>query len=83
MEPGNIYGATRVLGAPADWDQSQGECVGLPVLDRETEQGHVMISEWVPTAEERERLAQGLPVHVWVYGVQHPVLSVSVGDFQS
>lgn len=80
MEPSKINGATRTLGAPANWDQSQGECVGLPVLDMETAQGHVMISEWVPTAEERERLAQGLPVHVWVYGWAHPVLSVSVGE---
>ena len=80
MEIGNIYGATRVLGAPANWDQSQGECVGLPVLDQDTPQGHVMVSEWVPTTEERERLARGLPVHVWVYGHAHPVLSVSVGE---
>lgn len=82
MEIGSIYGATRVLGKPANWDDSQGECSGLPILDRETPQGHVMISEWVPTAEERERLAQGLPVHVWVYGVAHPVLSVTVGEVQ-
>lgn len=82
MEPGKINGATRTLGAPVNWDPAQGDCVGLPVLDRDTEFGHVMISEWTPTAEERERLAQGLPVHVWVYGFMHPVLSVSVGEFQ-
>lgn len=80
MNPGNIYGATRVLGAPAEWDQSQGECAGLPILDRDTPNGPAMISEWVPTAEERERLVQGLPVHVWVFGHGHPVLAVSVGE---
>lgn len=80
MEPGSINGATRVLGAPSNWDQSQGECVGLPILDRDTPHGHVMISEWVPTEEERERLARGMPVHVWVYGHGHPVLSVTVGE---
>lgn len=80
MEPGRIHGHTRILGAPANWDQSKGECVGLPIVDRLTEHGPVMISEWEPTEEERDRIAQGLPVHLWIYGQAHPVVSISVGE---
>jgi hypothetical protein len=80
MEPGKIASATRIMGAPGNWDQSKGECVGLPIEERMTEHGPVMISEWNPTTEERERLAKGLPVHLWVYGRGHPVVAISVGE---
>ncbi len=56
MEIGKINGATRVLGAPANWDHSKTECVGLPVLDFVDENGRAMISAWMPTPDELARL---------------------------
>ncbi|KWZ53312.1 hypothetical protein WK57_30455 [Burkholderia ubonensis] len=47
-----IEGATRRLGAPADWDQSKSACDTLPIVDVETDNGPFMVSAWQPTAEE-------------------------------
>lgn len=76
MEIGNIEGATKVFGAPDEWGKDKrGECCELPVLERDG----WMISEWVPTAEERQRIAAGYNVHLWVMG-PHPVVSLTVAE---
>lgn len=79
MEISKINGATRTLGAPANWDHSKTECVGLPVLDFVDENGRAMISAWMPTPEELSRLNAGMPIHLWIYGNAHPVVSLTVG----
>lgn len=73
MEIVKIEGATRVLGAPADWDHNKVECVGLPIVDHP--EGW-MISEWRPTHEELRALIEGGTVRLWVGGTVHPVVSV-------
>lgn len=80
MEINNINGHTRILGAPSNWDQSKGECVGLPIMDQDTENGSCMISEWQPEAADLKLLNMGMPIHLWVYGTTHPVVSISVGQ---
>lgn len=80
MEINTINGHTRILGAPADWDQSKGECVGLPVIDVVTENGMAMVSEWAPTPEEIMLINMNMPIHLWIYGTTHPVVSLSVGQ---
>lgn len=80
MDIATIKGKTRSLGAPPDWDESKGTCETLPVRDVQTDIGHCMISAWKPSAEELAALNAGQAVHLWVYGIAHPVVSVTVGD---
>lgn len=80
MEIKTINGHTRTLGAPSNWDQSKGECVGLPVIDSVTENGPAMISEWSPESDDLKLLNMGMPLHLWVFGDTHPVVSISVGQ---
>ena len=84
MHTGHIVGATRVLGAPIDWDKgAQGGCGGLPVRDDATTAGPGMTSAWFPTMEEIERIKAGAPIHLTVLGTVHPAVSMSVGRPQS
>lgn len=80
MNIAHIEGATRVLGAPANWDGKELPCDALPILDVETSNGNVMASEWKPTAEEIEAILNGAPVRLWIFGTAHPVVSLTTGD---
>lgn len=73
-----IEGATRHLGAPADWDQSKGRCDVLPIADVMTDQGPFMVSAWAPTAEELAALNAGASVRLWIQGESHPVVVLDV-----
>lgn len=73
MEIVKIDGATRVLGKPADWDESQGECVELPIVDHP--EGW-MVSEWRPTQEELRALIEGGSIRLWVQGSAHPAVFI-------
>jgi hypothetical protein len=73
---------TRVLGAPPEWDQSKGECLGLPVRYVETQQGEALVSAWKPTEEEIEQLRAGATIKLWIFSPAHPVVSLSVGDIE-
>lgn len=80
MLVGRIPNATRVLGAPGDWDKSsQGPCAGLPIQDIDTSAGPGMMSVWEPTPEELARLNAGAKVSLVVLGRVHPPVSLSVG----
>lgn len=37
-----------------------------------------LLSVWIPTQEEREALASGAPVALWVYAVNPPPVKVGV-----
>jgi hypothetical protein len=39
-----------------------------------------MVSEWQPTAEEREAIAAGAPVRLMILGRVHPPVLVDVGE---
>lgn len=73
-----IEGATRRLGAPANWDHEKAKCSVLPIADVTTESGPFMVSAWAPTAEELAALNAGAPVHLWIQGTSHPVVALSV-----
>ena len=80
MDIGHIKGATRILGAPKDWDhERRGICEGLPILDHP--EGW-QISEWRPTAEELWKLTAGGSVRLWIMG-PHPVVALDVMDSAS
>lgn len=74
-----FQGQTRVLGAPAGWDQSAVECIGLPIMDHELSGVPCMSSFWRPTAEELAQLADGGHIKLTVIGRAHPAVCVEVG----
>jgi len=79
MLVGRIPNATRVLGAPPDWDKAtKGPCCGLPVQDIETAAGPAMMSAWQPTPDELARLIAGASVTLLVLGRIHPPVSLAV-----
>lgn len=79
MLPNRIVGATRNLGAPADWrDDQSGPCVHLPIVD--TIEGGLpfMTSAWAPLPEELDALNRGGSVILRICGVAHPVVALGV-----
>jgi hypothetical protein len=80
MEIGIIDGCTRRMGKPDDGPWTDETCDVLAIKDMETPMGNVMVSEWVPSQEERDRIAAGMPIHLWVYGTGHPPVSITVGE---
>jgi hypothetical protein len=47
---------------------------------REWDGQPAIVSDWELTDEERERIAAGARVELWVVGKQHPPVSIAVGD---
>lgn len=82
MHIGRVAGATRNLGAPADWDpEKHGTCGILPIRDEPHGPGvNRMVSAWLPTPEEIALMAQGAPIYLYIVGPSHPVVALSVGE---
>lgn len=79
MLPIRIAGATRNLGAPANWTpETSGPCGHLPIRDEVIEGLPYMTSRWEPTPDELADLIAGGPVELRILGIQHPVVSVVV-----
>lgn len=82
-----IRGFTRMLGKPADWEESKhGQCGALAILDHEQPQAegappmNTMVSAWDVTPDELRKLRLGAPVYLRVLGRGHPPVSIWVGD---
>ena len=69
-----------VLRAPAG--VTIDDCMALPITRVQYADGtHAVVSYWLPTAEELERLNAGKAIGLLVMGVTHPPLFVAVdGD---
>ena len=80
MIPARVDGATRWLGAPADWKpEENGECSHLAIRDDRLDGGMpVMVSSWEPTPDELQRLNEGKPVYLQICGTVHPPVAVWV-----
>lgn len=65
---------------PADWDQSLGACVTLPVTVTLADTGYVLSSYWRPSAEELQALNAGKALRLDVFGRQHPAVFVGVEE---
>ncbi|MBO9099988.1 MULTISPECIES: hypothetical protein [unclassified Rhizobium] len=82
MQIGVIEGATRIIG------KSQGY-LGLPLRDAVVDCGvggectPVMMTAWLPTPDELERLNAGAGVILTVHGTMHPPVMIEVGDAPS
>lgn len=75
-----IAGATRNLGAPADWDGKDMSCCVLPILDVHTAEGNFMVSAWEPTPAELRAMQAGHSVNLGIRGSSHPVVFVNVPE---
>lgn len=75
-----IENASRVFGAPKDWDGSDTTCGALPVVDVETPEGDFMVSAWEPSPAELQAILRGETIKLWVRGSSHPVVALTVGD---
>jgi len=72
-----IEGATRRLGAPVNWNhEHDGICHTLEIVDQPD---GFMVSAWMPTDAERERITKGQPIFLHIQGRTHPVVSLTVG----
>lgn len=84
MIPGRILNATRVLGAPVDWDaERDGPCCGLPVRLELAGGLPTMVSAWQPTPAEIAAIVQGSPVYLRVVGGSHPPVMLWAGPEES
>lgn len=66
-----------IFGAPADWDESQGECVGLPVTRAED---GVLHSFWQPSETDIANILAGMPIRLSVFSSAHPPVAINVTD---
>lgn len=79
MMIGRVDGCTRVLG------KSQGY-LGLPIRDElihERVNGPgtpSMVTAWIPTPEEIEKIVAGAPIHLRILGTGHPPVMLDVGN---
>lgn len=83
MNPVDITGRTRAIGAPRNWDQQlDGVCGVLCVRDGiDLQSGaRTMTSAWQPTNDDLRLLAEGLPVLLTIFGAVHPVVSLGLGQ---
>jgi hypothetical protein len=77
MTPVPLKDCTRRLGAPATWNhETDGICRTLEICDRDG----FMISAWMPSEQERKRIAAGEPIFLFIGGHVHPVVALSVGE---
>jgi hypothetical protein len=88
MEHQIIEGFTRKLAPPSN--EMEGYVGALHVKDvqvtnenpldgSEVDFGQFMVSQWMPDEKEREAIARGEPVFLWIRGKQHPVVTLSAG----
>jgi hypothetical protein len=81
MKPLRVLGATRYLGAPAEWkdDGRDKDCGFLAIRDEATSAGPTMTSAWELEPHEIECLAKGAPLYLTICGTGHPPIALRVG----
>ncbi len=76
MTPLPLTDKTRTLAKPAD--MTEDECSSLDIHDLETSQGNFMISAWQPSEDEIDAIISGQPIFMWIRGVSHPAVNLTV-----
>lgn len=81
MKPIRITGATRYLGAPAEWkdDGRDKSCGHLSIRDGDTTVGHAMTSAWELEPHEVDAMAKGAPLYLTICGIMHPPVAMKIG----
>lgn len=73
---GRIRGSTMVLKGPVDMP----DCQDLHVRqDRYPDGSSALVSAWMPTPDELQRLNAGQPIHLHVWG-GHPPVALTVPE---
>ncbi len=81
MNPVDLTGRTRAIGAPRTWDPAvDGECSVLPVRDGVEGAFSTMTSAWLSSDEDRRLIDLGLPLLLTIYGNVHPVVALGMGQ---
>jgi len=79
MMIGRIENATRVIGKGQGYFE-------LPLRDELIHErvngpgAPVMVTAWIPTPEEIQKIIAGAPIHLRILGTQHPPVLVDVGE---
>lgn len=76
MRPTQHPSNTRVLGAPAGWDQQQLECSALAITDVTVDEQPAVVSFWQPSTEELAILNAGGTIALWVFGRDMPPVAL-------
>ena len=77
----SIEGATRRMKPPSNWDEEKrGKCQVLAIRDENVEGANWMVSAWTMSVEEIARHTNGGPLYLSISGVNHPVVSMHVGE---
>jgi len=81
MIPMKLTDATRSMTKPENWDPARGECLTLDIHDAKDETGApIMVSAWQLEDGELKKLRDGAPLYLRIYGTQHPVVALFVGN---
>lgn len=69
---------SSTLGRPKGWDNSQGECVGLPVAIDPGDVYPTFYSWWKPTLKDRIKILFGFNIRLALVSGTHPPVSLEV-----
>lgn len=80
MIPGSIPDPHVIMQAPAGWDEkAQGHCGRLPIRLEAHDGAQFIVSAWIPSEEEIERLRQGAAIYLFISVPRQPITALSVG----
>lgn len=82
MDLARIAGANHTFSPPPGWDEAtMGPCPVLTLrLVKDSGGETVAISAWKPTDAERELIAKGAPVLLYLWGDVHPRVAIHAGE---
>lgn len=84
MEIERIPGAMFYFGAPQGWNpETDPPCDCLPCKPQQIGNRIFMVSQWRPNAEEIAKIVEGQPIYLWVHGMKHPVVALSVAGIDN
>jgi len=73
----------RIDGSTRSVECGSGpNAVVLPVCEVDEPDGKFMVSAWEPTPGELEALQEGKSLKLWIAGVNHPLVKITVGDVE-
>jgi hypothetical protein len=78
LNPTQHRTSTRVLGAPAGWNQAELPCGAIAIADRVEGTLRTVTTHWRPTAEELALLNAGGLVAVTMPGITLPPMRLEV-----
>lgn len=79
MEPREFEGQSRILNAPAGWNEREPiKCGMLPIRDTKVDGIPCMQSMWKPDADELKHILAGGHIVLTIYGRGHPPVWVGV-----